>query len=133
MTSPTWMTVTPPQLSVDVTAPVLTGGTADAHVTVTLAGQVIDGAALSSTRIVCTHVLIFPQSSVAVHVRLIVYSCAQAPATVTSEDVIVGVASQLSVAVADPVLAGNVLAVQRIVTFAGQVMAGATLSSITIV
>jgi hypothetical protein len=42
--------------------------------------------------------------------------------------VIVGVAVQLSVPVAVPVFAGRVLAVQAIVTFAGQVIAGATLS-----
>ena len=36
----------------------------------------------------------------------------------------VGAMAQLSVAVADPVLAGNVLAVQATVTFAGQNMAG---------
>ena len=37
--------------------------------------------------------------------------CGQFPPVVTSLKVIVGVASQLSVAVAVPVLAGNVLAV----------------------
>lgn len=37
-----------------------------------------------------------------------------------------GSAIQLSVAVAFPVLAGNVFAVQDTVTFAGQVMVGAT-------
>jgi hypothetical protein len=44
-----------------------------------------------------------------------------------------GALSQLSLDVAVPVLAGKVLAVHCIVTFAGQVSAGATLSSITIV
>ena len=41
--------------------------------------------------------------------------------------------SQLSVAVAVPVLAGNVLPVHSIVTFAGQVIIGAALSSTNIV
>jgi hypothetical protein len=82
---------------------------------------------------VCKHVLVFPQSSVANHVRLIVNSCGQAPAIVRSVDVIVGVASQLSVAVAVPVLAGAVLAVQRMVTLAGHTSAGAVLSSTKIV
>jgi hypothetical protein len=40
---------------------------------------------------------------------------------------------QLSVAVADPVFAGNVLAVQFNVTFAGQVICGAALSSIAMI
>jgi len=62
-----------------------------------------------------------------------VLSCGHAPPTVTSLEVIVGVPSQLSVAVAVPVLAGNVLAEQSIVTFVGQVSTGATLSSTTIV
>jgi hypothetical protein len=60
---------------------------------------------------VWTHVLVLPQSSVVVHVRVIVLSCGQAPPTVTSLKVTVGVASQLSVEVAVPVLAGKVLAV----------------------
>ena len=43
---------------------------------------------------------------------MIVYSCGHAPATVTSVEVIVGVASQLSVAVAVPLVPpGAVLAV----------------------
>lgn len=127
------MIVTPPQLSDAVTVPVLTGGTAEAQVTVTPTGHVMVGAALSSTTMVCRQVPVLPQSSVAVQVLLIVYSCAHPPATVTSVDVIVGVASQLSVAVAVPVRAGNVLSVHSIVTFAGQVIVGPTLSSITIV
>ena len=61
-----------------------------------------------------------------------VLSCGQMPPTVTSLKVIVGVASQ-SVAVADPVLAGNVLAVHCIVTLIGQVITGGVLSSTTIV
>ena len=52
-----------------------------------------------------------PQSSVAIQVRVMVLSCGHAPPTDTSLDVMVGVASQLSVAVALPVVAGNVLAV----------------------
>jgi hypothetical protein len=44
MTSPTKLTVTDPQLSDAVTRVVLTGGTAEAHATVTGAGHVIVGA-----------------------------------------------------------------------------------------
>jgi hypothetical protein len=112
MTSPAVVIVTIPQLSEAVTAPVLNGGTSEAHCTVTLAGHVMVGGVLSSTKMVCRHVLELPQSSVALHVLLIVYSCGQAPATVTSVEVIVGVASQLSVAVAVPLAPpGAVLAV----------------------
>lgn len=50
-----------------------------------------------------------------------------------SDDTTVGIPPQLSVAVAVPVNAGNVLSVQRIVTFAGQVTAGGVLSSTKIV
>ena len=75
MASPTWVTVTiPPQLSVVVTLPVFTAGTSDAHDTETPAGQVNVGTALSSTVIVCRHVLVLPHASVAVHVLLMVYS-----------------------------------------------------------
>lgn len=90
-----------------------------------LGGHVIAGATLSSTTMVCIHVLEFPQSSVALHVRVIVLSCGQPAPTVTSEKVNVGVASQLSVAVGDPVAAGSVLAVHCMVIFGGQVMVGA--------
>lgn len=77
---------------------------------VTFPGQVITGGVLSSTLIVCTQVEVLPHPSVADHVRVIVSSCGQAPATITSLEVMIGIA-QLSVAVAVPVLAGNVLAV----------------------
>jgi hypothetical protein len=50
-----------------------------------------------------------------------------------SVNVIVTIASQLSEPVAVPVFGGKVLAVHWIVIFAGQVIAGTTLSSITIV
>jgi len=104
------------------------------HWIVMFAGQVIDGGVLSSMKMSCTHELEFPQSSVAVHVRVIADSLLQPPGDVASEKVIVGVPSQLSVAVAMPsagLIAGFVLAEHSIVTFAGQVIDGATLSSTT--
>ena len=92
--------------------------------------KVITGGVLSSTKMVCIQLLELPQSSVARHVRVMVYSCGHAPATVTSVDVIVGVASQLSVAVAVPFAPpGAVLAVHWIVKFGGQVITGGVLSS----
>jgi len=100
---------------------------------VMFAGQkVITGGRLSSMVINWLHVLELPQSSVAVQVRVMVYSWGHMPPAVTSANVIVGVPSQLSVAVAVPVLAGAVLAVHWIVMLGGQVMAGARLSSMVI-
>ncbi len=55
---------------------------------------------------------------------MIVLSCGHAPPTLTSLKVIEGVESQLSVAVALPVLAGAVLAEHSIVIFIGQVISG---------
>jgi hypothetical protein len=104
------------------------------HWIVTLAGQVIVGGTLSSTKMSWVHVLEFPQSSVAVHVRVMADSPVQPPGSVASVKVIVGVPSQLSVAEAMPragLTAGFVLAEHSMVTFAGQVMEGATLSSTT--
>ena len=76
------------------------------------------------------HAVEFPQSSVAVQVRVIVYSCGHAPPVVTSLEVMVGVRSQLSVAVAVPFAPpGAVLAVHWIVMLGGQVITGAMLSS----
>ena len=74
------------------------------------AGQVIAGGVLSMTEITCKQVDEFPQSSVARHVRLSVNAWGHDPDTVASLMVMVGVASQLSVAVAVPVFAGSVLA-----------------------
>jgi hypothetical protein len=118
------------QLSVAVAVPVAGGNVLSEHEMVRFGGQVNSGPALSSTKMTCTQEAELPQSSAANQVLLIVYSCGQPPATVTSEEVIVGVPSQLSVAVAVPVFAGNVLSVQSTVMFAGQVIAGPA-SSVT--
>ena len=122
------------QLSVAVAVPFVPPGAVLAvHSIVIFGGHVITGGVLSSTKMVCRHVLELPQSSVALQVRLIVYSCGHAPATVTSVDVIVGVRSQLSVAVAVPfVPPGAVLAVHCMVRFDGQVICGGVLSSTSI-
>ena len=66
-------------------------------------------------------------------VLLIVNSCGHAPATVTSENPIVGVPSQLSVAVALPVTAVAVLVLHCTVILAGQVIVGGELSSTNMV
>lgn len=71
----------------------------------------MEGGVLSSMNIVWTQLLELPQSSVANQVREMVLSCGQAPPVSTSEKENTGVASQLSVAVGLPVVAGRVLAV----------------------
>ncbi len=60
-------------------------------------------------------------------------SWAQLPAVVTSLDVMAGEPSQLSVAVADPVAAGELDASHSIVTSAGQLILGAVVSTMVIV
>jgi hypothetical protein len=97
------------QLSVAVALPVTAVAVLELHCTVIFGGQVITGGALSSTKIVCAQLLELPQSSVALHVRVMVNSCGQSPPTLTSVKVGITLASQLSVAVADPVAAGAVL------------------------
>ena len=123
------------QLSVAVAVPFVPPGAVLAvQRIVILAGQVMDGAILSSTNMVCRQVLKLPQSSVAIHVLLTVNSCGHAPATVTSEEVMVGDRSQLSVAVAVPLAPpGAVLALHNTVMLAGHVMDGGVLSSTIIV
>ena len=121
------------QLSVAVAMPVLAGNVLAVHSMVTLIGQVIAGAWLSSTKITWLQVLELPQSSVACQVRVMVISAGHIPGKEISLNVTVTEASQLSVAVAIPVAAGNVLVLHNIVMFAGHVMTGAVLSSIKIV
>ena len=62
------------QLSVEVAVPVLAGNVLAVHWIVILAGQVTDGTVLSSMVMVCTHVLTLLQISVAVQVRVMLYS-----------------------------------------------------------
>ena len=116
------------QLSVAVADPVFAGNCEAWQFIVKLAGQVITGAVISRTVIVWLHVLKFPQLSDARQVRVITLLPEQLPATVASVYEITGDASQLSVAVAVPVLAGSVDAWQLMVVFAGQVKTGAVTS-----
>ena len=59
----------------------------------------IVGGVMSRTTIVPLHVDVFPQSSVAVQVRVTLYVPVHDPCVVASENVIATVASQASVAV----------------------------------
>jgi hypothetical protein len=73
MTGPfVWLiVVVPPQLSEAVAVPVFAGSVLALHWIVTSTGHVIAGAVFVTT-IVCVHVAVFMQLSVAVHVRWIV-------------------------------------------------------------
>ena len=77
--------------------------------------------------------LLLPQSSVAVQLRVMTGAAAQLPAAMLSDEVMTGVPGQLSVAVAVPVSAAAVEASHSTVTLAGQEMSGATLSVTVIV
>jgi hypothetical protein len=99
------------------------------HCTVALAGQVITGATMSRVVISCWQSALLPQVSVAVQVRVIVLVSGQLLDVMLSAKLMTGALSQLSVAVALPVAAGALEASHSIVTLAGQVMAGALLST----
>ena len=77
---------------------------------------------------VCVQVLVLPAASVALQVRMMVPVPLQPPRLVTSVKVNVAV-PQLSVAVAVPVAAGNVLVLHWTVTLEGHVIVGAVPSS----
>jgi hypothetical protein len=78
-----------------------TGGTLPATQSAVKSAGILakTGGSVSETVIFCEIEAEFPQSSVAVHVRIISYESGQVPGNVVSEKVIVGVASQLSEAV----------------------------------
>jgi hypothetical protein len=116
------------QLSVADAVPVVAGSVLAVHSIVTFAGQVVCGEVVSSTVIVWLHEFTFPHASVAFQLRIMVRSCGQSPGRIASVKVIARV-EQLSVAVADPVVAGSVLAVHWMVTLTGHIIEGAVLSS----
>jgi hypothetical protein len=96
------------------------------RITMSFGQPVRTGATVSSDVIVWTQDAELPQSSVAVHVRVI--TAGQVP-LVLSLYVTVGVLSQLSVAVAVPVLAGSEdVLVHSTDTSAGQEITGAVVS-----
>src|SRR6187549_3800644 len=74
-------------------------GSAGHVIGVVCATHVIVGGVISCTMIVPLHVAILPQSSVAVHIRVVLYVPTHEPGVVASIKVMVTVASQASVAV----------------------------------
>jgi hypothetical protein len=78
----------------------------------------------------CWQVALLPQSSVAVQVRVIVPGAGQGPPATLSMNVTLGVASQLSVAVALPVALGAVELPHATVTLPGQLSTGGVASEL---
>jgi ABC-type branched-subunit amino acid transport system permease subunit len=117
------------QLSVAVALPVATGSVEVLHWTVAGGGQVITGAVVSTTLMVCTQELLLPAQSVAVQVRVITEVLGQVPGTELSLWVIAGAGSQLSVAVALPVAAGSLEVLHWTVAGGGQMITGAVVST----
>src|SRR3989442_4696125 len=101
MLSPTKLiTGAPPQLSLAVTLAVSGAGTALAQATVTAAGQLIAGAVVSLTVIVCVQAWLLPHASVAREVRVRVNWLTQLLALMLSPTkLITGAPPQLSLAV----------------------------------
>jgi len=135
------VTVAPlPQLSVAVTPfrnaaiAAFDAGTVfvqkDAVTTVIFVGQVMTGAVVSLTVIVCVQVALLPHGSTALYVRRTVYRFGQVLFVMTSPtQVTVGV-PQVAEAVTDAVLAAGTLDAHCTVTAAGQVMLGAVVSTV---
>jgi hypothetical protein len=119
--------VTLPQASLPVALPVAAGLVSPVHSTVASAGTVKLGAVVSTTVITWSPLVLLPQSSVAVHVRVIVFVLPQA-ATSLSLDVIVTL-PQASLPVALPVEAGLVSSVHSTVASAGTLRLGAVVST----
>jgi hypothetical protein len=113
------------QLSVAVATPVVAELLSSLHSTLRSAGQVMTGAVESMIEIVCVHTELLPLSSVAVHMRVIRLAWAHPPVATLSADEMATFVSQLSVAVARPVLLMLVSALSHSrVTSPGQVMSG---------
>src|SRR5678816_2468419 len=93
--------------------------------------QVIVGGVISCTTIVLLQVAVFPQSSVAIQVRVVLYVFGQDPGVLTSENVMETLGSQVSVAVG-AVNTGNAGQLTGVVCVT-QVIVGGVLSCTTIV
>ena len=134
VTSSTVTVTVPAQLSVAVTEAMEATGTSAAQLTVKLAGvPVIVGAVWSSTVMTWLEVELFPHTSVAVQVLVIVNLLAQEPGVVTSSTVTITVPAQLSVAVTEAMEAAGTSAAQLTVKLAGvPVMVGTVWSSTVI-
>src|SRR6185503_9859907 len=104
--------------------PVLAGRIEALQSTVLSTGQVMLGPWVSLMVMICTQVLLLLQLSVAVQVRAMLVQPPPAPGVITSLEVILLIPLQSSVAVAIPVSAGRIEALQSTVLSVGQVMLG---------
>src|SRR5438093_11800981 len=122
------MLATPLQASMALALPVSAGSVEAVQTTLTLAGQVITGPTVSVTVMVWSQVETFPQLSVARSEERRVGKAGKLRGVVTSLWVMLATPLQASMALALPVSAGAVEAVQRTLTLAGQVITGPTVS-----
>ena len=114
-----------------LTLGVANDGVAEHSIVLAAGSEPITGPVVSTTVIVCDFVLLLPQWSVAVHVRVTEYPCPQLPAVVTSAKVSEGVPSHASVAVGE---ANDGVAGHSIVLAAGTAeITGAVVSTTVIV
>src|SRR5712692_1235161 len=129
------MVTTPPQLSpLEVAMPVLLGSVESPHCSSLFAGQLIAGAVVSTKMIVWSHIAVLPQLSVAVQVRLMPGLPVQLAVIGASLWSMVTTPPQLSpLEVAMPVLLGSVESPHCSSLFAGQLIAGAVVSTKMIV
>ncbi len=120
-------------MSLAVACPVAAGKVDSPHPTTTLAGNVNEGPVVSATVIVWKPLLVLPQASVAVHVRVMVPVPLQPASAPASEDVTIGVVPESSVAVARPVAAGLVGSPHGTVASGGMLNTGGVESTTTVV
>src|SRR5207244_3091620 len=125
------MATAPPQLSVAVAEPVLLGAVDAPHWSCLSAGQAITGAVVSTKSMCWTQVEKFPHPSVAFQVRSIPAFPVQLAGVGASVDVMATAPPQLSVAVAEPVVAGAVDAPHWSCLSAGEAITGAVVSTKT--
>jgi hypothetical protein len=125
------MLATPLQASIAVALPVATGSVEASQATVTLVGHVITGGVVSTAAIVCGPLMLFPQASVAVQVRVITLVLPQPGALVSAWLIVTS--PQVSNPVAVPVVAGLVSPLHSTVAASGKVRLGAVVSTTVIV
>src|SRR5439155_18813513 len=120
--------LTPLHVSVTEAVPVLSVVVAMVHSRVRSAGQVMTGGTVSLKAMICRHVALLPQPSVAVQVRRIMPLPVQLVLSNASAKLMLTIPLHVSVAVAMPVLSVVGAMVHSSVRSAGQVMTGGAVS-----
>src|SRR5512143_1920636 len=129
-TSPSQVTTGTPQLSLAVNNAIFAAGTSPIHSKVRSAGHVIVGGVISSTVIVWAHVVVFPQLSSAIYVRVMIRG--HVPLQTSPSQVTTGT-PQLSLAVTNAIFAAGTSPIHSKVRSAGHVIVGGVISSTVIV